>query len=421
MHQPRPRFQRFLRTSIGLVALLMASACLQTVPEPAPTQHQETVSAPGFSEPQNATQAQRDAMPKVTRTVKVGMLLPLSGRHADLGNAMQNAATLALFDRYAAMSPKLASTKVELLPKDTGDTPEAARRAIKEALDEGAELLIGPIFSETVQAVAPIAKEAGVPIISFSNNTAVAGDGVYIFGFSPEAQTKRVIDFAIERGVMRIAALVPNSPYGQSVLKMAQAALVAQDQTLAGQGIYSAQGVGLDEAVDALIPPGTTPNFEALFLPEGSATLDTMLRTLDARGVRSTQRVQLLGTGLWDDYALVRRVNLEGAWLASTPPSMTLAFERRFRNTYSATPPRIASLGYDAVSLAVTLATTGRPLNATTLTNAAGFSGPANGLFRFLKNGTSERGLAVVQVSGGQFQVISPAPAAFRVRPVTAE
>jgi ABC-type branched-subunit amino acid transport system substrate-binding protein len=410
----RPITTRHRFSCLVLVAMAcLLSACLQNTPAPAPARQYETISAPAFNKP--AVGKVQSAQPvTVKRTVKVAMLLPLSGRNAELGRALQNAATMALFDRYAALSPQLAATKVEILPKDTGDTAESARSAAEEAVAEGAALMIGPIFSDAVQAVTPVAQQADIPVISFSNNPSVAKPGVYIFGFSPEAQTARVMEFALEQSREYIAAMVPNSPYGKSVLQAANATLSAQDQALVAQSVYEAQGVGMDTAIDTLIPPGTSPRFNTLFLPEGSNVLDTILRTLDARGVRSEQQVQLLGTGLWDDAALIRRVNLEGAWFASSPPRMTSAFEQRFRNTYRYAPPRIASLSYDAVSLAVTLATSGRTFDEKSLTHPSGFSGPANGIFRFLKNGTSERGLAVLQVRGGTFEVLSPAPTAFK-------
>jgi hypothetical protein len=149
-----------------------------------------------------------------------------------------------------------------------------------------------------------------------------------------------------------------------------------------------------------------------LLLPEGGQALGTIIRTLNTRGVNSST-VQLLGTGIWDDAALVRRVSLDGAWFASSPPQGTIAFEQRFRNTYQYAPPRIASLAYDAVALAVTLAMAPEPFGPTMITSNAGFAGPANGIFRFRPDGKVERGLAVLEVQAGAFKVMSPPPAGF--------
>lgn len=356
-----------------------------------------------------ATQAGQPT-PAVTQVVRVGLLVPLSGRNADLGKAMQDAATLALYDKYAALSPNMASTRVEILPKDTGDSPEMAALAAEEAIKDGAVVLIGPIFSDAVQAVKPVAKRAGKQVISFSNNKNVAAPGVYTFGFSPEEQAERVISYAISQR-MQVGAMVPNSPFGTTVLASAKNAAAANKASLSPVSTYMPNGMGAAQAVEAL-QSGETP-FNALFIPEVGDTLDTLLTTLSARGLNASN-TQFLGTGLWDDPAVISRHSLEGALLASSNPSATQGFINRFRNAYGYTPQRISSLAYDAVALSVTLATSGRSFDADTLTSPGGFSGPANGIFRFRKNGFTDRGLAVMRVRGGGYEVVSPPPATFR-------
>lgn len=344
--------------------------------------------------------------------IKVGLLLPITGRNDDLGRALQDAATLSLFDKYATLAPQKVNTRVELVPYDTGDTPEQARVAARQAVKDGVVLLIGPVFSDATQAVTPIAQEAGLSVLSFSNNITVAQPGVYLFGFSPEAQTRRVVGYAATQGRNQLAALVPNSAYGQAVLDAARSTVTGKGGALVTQALYSPQGVGVENSVGMLIPEGRPPAFDSLLLPEGGTPLATLLRSLRNRGVDGAG-VKLLGTGLWDDPSLLSRVNLEGSWFATSPPHLTYAFEKRFMSTYDYQPPRIASLAYDAVALAVTIVTSGRSFNEVTLTGPTGFSGPANGIFRFLKNGVSERGLAVLEVRGGSFDVVSPAPTSF--------
>lgn len=398
------------------VAALMLTAC-EPIDTNARGQQGDSISSSSKQRPpmpmgQRTAQDYMIKPIKVEKTVKVGLLLPITGRHAELGRAMQDAATVSLFDKYASISPEASKIRMELVPYDTGDTPEQARDAASQAVDDGVVLLIGPVFSDATQAVAPIAEAAGLSVISFSNNITVAKPGIYLFGFSPEQQARRVISFATTQGRNQLAALVPNSAYGQAVLDSARTTVTAQGGALISQALYSPQGVGVESAVDTIIPQGQVPAFDSLFLPEGGNALSTLLRTLHHRGVRDAS-VQLLGTGLWDDPSLISRVNLDGAWFATSPPQLTYAFETRFFKTYNYPPPRIASLAYDAVALAVTIVTSGRQFNMQTLTNPTGFSGPANGIFRFLKNGMSERGLAVLQVSGGSFEVVSPAPAGF--------
>lgn len=345
-------------------------------------------------------------------TIRVGLLLPLTGRHSALGKALQDAATVSLFDKYARLSVAQAATRVELLPKDTGDTPEQARAAMQAALDDGAALIIGPVFSPATDAAAPLAKEKGINVISLTNNPAQATPGVYAFGFSPQEQTARVVSYALTNGKPRIAALVPDSPSGEIVLKAARDTLSAAGFVLAAEAKYSPQGVGIESALTKLIPPDTAPAFDALLLPEGGPALNTILRALGTRGVTS-DNVQLIGTGFWDDPGLLRRTSLDGAWLASSPPQFTAQYEQRFLATYGYVPTRISSLAYDAVALAVTLATSGRDFSTSSLTQSGGYSGPANGIFRLRHDGLVERGLAVLRVDGTNLVVIDPAPAGF--------
>ncbi len=402
-----------------LMAMLSVSACDTKYTPPTPPRTLSTYQNPNpVVTPVPGEIATRTITPKQGygfvegATVRVGLLLPLTGRSAELGRAMQDAATVALFDKYASLSPRQASTKLELLPKDTGDTPEQAEQAMREALAEGAEFIIGPIFADATQASAPAARAQSISVLSLSNSAQRGGAGVYMFGFSPQEQTARVVNYSLSVGKSRIAALVPDSALGTMVLDSARATLAAQGIALVREVKYSSQGIGIDEAANALLAQHASPDFDALLLPEGGPALGTMLRALGSRGMNSSN-VQLLGTGIWDDAALIRRAPLEGAWLASSPPSSTAAFEARFRSTYQYVPPRIASLAYDAVSLAVTLVTSGRPFDAATLTSHAGFVGPANGMFRLRQDGRVERGLAVLQVQAGTFKAVSPAPAGF--------
>lgn len=346
-------------------------------------------------------------------TVKIALLLPITGRHADLGRAMRDAAIVSQFDKYATLSPEANKHRVELVTYDTGDTPEQAREAAIKAVDDEVVLLIGPVFADATQAVAPVAEAAGLSVISFSNNLAVARPNIYLFGFSPEQQTKRVIDFAATQGRNQLAAFVPNSAYGQAVLATARSTIVNNGGTLVADAVYSPQGVGIESSIDKIVPKGKAAAFDSVFLPEGGVPLATILRELRNRGVHG-ESVKLLGTGLWDDPTLLSRFNLDGAWFATSPPQFTQAFETRFQNTYQYQPSRVASLSYDAVALAITIVTSGRSFVPSVLTSSGGFHGPANGIFRFRKDGTSERGLAVLQVRGGSFEVVSPAPASFR-------
>jgi len=346
------------------------------------------------------------------KAIRIGLLLPLTGRNAALGKDMQDAATVSLFDKYARLSTAQQQVRVELLPKDTGDTPEQAQAAMKEAIDDGAQLIIGPVFGDATAASASIARAKNISVISFTNNNAQASEGVYAFGFSPQEQAARVVSYAMKQGRTRIAALVPNTATGDIILSAARSTLQSANMALVAEAKYAPQGVGMEAALAKLIPADGTVAFDTLLLPEGGQSLNTILRALQTRGV-SQRNVQMIGTGFWDEASLLRRSNLSGAWLASSPPQSTALYEQRFVATYGYAPSRISSLAYDAVALAVTLATSGRGFGTAELTQPAGYSGPANGIFRLRPNGTVERGLAVLRVDGVNLSVIDAAPAGF--------
>lgn len=415
----------------GVVCAIIATTllgCAAQPPRPAGTQRAPVISQPLTAAPSGvngegiATAASLPASSDSTSAaanqyaIKVGLLLPLTGRNAQLGKALQDAAAISLFDKYARLSINQQTTRVVLLPKDTGDMPEQASRAMSEALADGAQFIIGPVFADATAASAGLAKAKNINVLSLSNNrtqnNAGTYTGTYMFGFSPAEQVERVMSYAFANNKTKIAVLVPDSALGETVLNAARNTAKNQGFALAGEAKYSAQGAGVDTALNLLAPAGQPLKFDAILIPESGAPLGTIMRGLSIRTVKPST-VQFLGTGLWDDTELLRRVNLDGAWFASSSPERTSQFENRFRATYNYTPPRIASLSYDAVALAITLATSGRSFDNTALTNPAGFMGPANGIFRFQANGMAQRGLAVMQVEGSAPKVISPAPSRF--------
>jgi branched-chain amino acid transport system substrate-binding protein len=415
----RPHDFPFVPVMALILGAFALASCMAPPPRPAGVQRAPSqahalaptanIITPYGSSISDAGDAASLAQQKV---VRVGLLVPLSGRNAPLGKAFQDAAALSLFDKYARLRLRDQLVRVELLPKDTGDTPERAAAAAQEAIADGAEFVIGPLFADAVSAAAPVARAKNISVLSFSNTRAQASPGTYMFGFSPAEQADRVVTHALTNGYSKVAVLAPKSPLGDMVIAAAEAAADRQGFKLAAKATYLTQGAGMDQALNALATAGKPPEFDAILIAEGGGTLDTILRGLSARGVKPST-VKFLGTGLWDDVALLQRVNLDSAWFASSLPPLTEAFETRFRTTYGYEPPRVASLAYDAVALAVTLATSGREFSAVNLTSSAGFSGPANGIFRLKADGTTQRGLAVMQVKGSMMQVISPPPKGF--------
>jgi ABC-type branched-subunit amino acid transport system substrate-binding protein len=344
-----------------------------------------------------------------TGTVKVAVLLPItaSGSTPAVAKALKQAAELALFD--------FDNPNVLLVPKDTRGSPEGARLAAESAVQDGAELIIGPLFAQEVSAAAPVARQGGVPMIAFSSDEKVAGGGVYLLSFLAGRDVPRIVSFAMSRGKRDFAELIPQSAYG----RIAETAFARAVSAGGGQA-----------AVRATFPPNDSNamlgpvrqlanaikggrQVDALFLPAGREELPSLAPLLASEEL-SSARVQFIGTGQWDYPNIGSDRALVGGWYPAPDPRGWSKFVQSYSKTYGAPPPRIASLAYDAVSLAVSLSqyAPGQRYTTSQLTRPSGFSG-VDGLFRLLSDGTSERGLAILEVREGGPQVIDPAPSSF--------
>jgi branched-chain amino acid transport system substrate-binding protein len=336
--------------------------------------------------------------------VRVALLLPLSGQNAALGNAMLDAAQMALFD--------VADEKLELMPHNTQGSPEAAAAAARAAVSEGARLIIGPLIAAEVEAVKPVAHDADVPDLAFSTATQLAGDGTYLMGFLPQQEIERVANYAHSKGANRFAVLAPRTPYGEIAITALRTTVQANGATLDHIDYYDPAAQDLTPVVRRFAT--TAADSEALLLPEGGARLRALAPLLPYYDV-DPDKVHFLGTGLWDEPGLGTEPALDNGWYAAPPPAARADFERRFVQLYHHAPPRLATLAYDATALAAVLARgdRGPDFSAMALTNPSGFAG-VDGIFRFKPDGLVQRGLAVLQVRRGGNIVIDPAPETFQ-------
>ncbi len=407
--------------ALSIIALISVTAC--TMPQPRDKVENRVTTTPPSTSSKMARLAGDVANPAGLRTtpsgaavpmVKVALLLPLTGESKALGQSMLDAATLALYDAYVSLPPDKITARVTLIPKDTQSSPALAAEAAKEVIAQGASLIIGPLFSSSVSAVAPIARAAGVPVLSLSNNKAVAQPGVYVLGFLPEQQVKRVSEYAALHNITAIGALVPNDAYGKTVSDTLSNTLTPQGVRIEPVESYSQTQANLEAAITRIKAGYSRAPFQGLMLAESGPLLRDMLTALKSNGL-SGKSVRFLGTGLWDDEEILANPDLRGGWLASAPPQDYASFSRRFVASYAYKPKRLAGLAYDAVALAakIALASGGPDYSDLTLTAPDGFIGPADGLYRLRLDGTSERALAVMEITEGGFRQLDPAPLAF--------
>jgi ABC-type branched-subunit amino acid transport system substrate-binding protein len=337
--------------------------------------------------------------------VKVGLILPLSGTGstAVVAQSMRNAADMALAEFPGA--------DIQLLVKDDGGSAPGAQQAAQQVLDEGAEIILGPPFGLTVGPVGQLARSRNVPVIAFSTDTNVAARGVYLLSFLPESDVDRIVSYAVGQGRRSFAALIPDNAYG-SVVEAAFKQQVARR----GGRIVAIERFPLDKAQiqgPARNVAQAAARADAIFIPESAEGATTAVQTLIASGI-DTKRVQLLGTGLWEDPQIFNDPQIEGAWYAGPDPTGFRNFSGRYRARYGNDPVRTASLAYDAVALVAALVKTQgkQRFSEQVLTNSSGFTG-IDGLFRFRPDGTNQRGLTVLRVTPTGGQIISPPPKAF--------
>lgn len=381
-------------------ALLAVSACAPNVapppkvsqPAPAPTPTPPVAQAPSTP----AEPADTD--------IKVGLLLPLSGQQGGLGRAMLQAADMGLFD--------VAGDNFKLIPRDTA-TPGGPAAAAREALADKADIVLGPLFgAELKQAAAPVTA-ARVPMVSFSNDNSQAQSGVYILGITPESQVARVVAYAGSQGVKRFAIMTPNNAYGRLVLAAYQESVVKAGGTISQVTFYDPKTLDLTQPVREMADAYKRSGFDALMIPEGGQKLRAFAAMLPAFEM-PTGLVRLLGTAQWQDPAIAAEPALAGGWFAAVAPEKFQSFSQRYTSLYGAAPDPRAAIVYDAVTLAVALAQSkeGGDFTQTRVTDPSGFAG-VTGVFRLDANGKTERGLAVLEVGGGTFNVKDPAPTTF--------
>jgi ABC-type branched-subunit amino acid transport system substrate-binding protein len=344
-------------------------------------------------------------MDKDKTPVRVGVILPFSNTSSatrSLAGAMLKAAELALYDS--------GSRGIVLMTADDSANPSEAAAAATRLLNQGAEVIVGPLFAASVRTVAPLARDRGVPVLAFSTDRTVAGRGVYLLSFQPQNEVTRVVNYAAAQGHKNFAALIPRTTYGDVTEQAFRAAVTGSGGTVtAVERFIPGSGAAMEQTT-AIAKAGA----DAVFIPQGGSMLRTIAPTLAYNGMDAS-KVKLLGTGLWDDFAITKEPSLRDGWFAAPAPEADANFINRYRQTFGGQPPQLATLAYDAVSL-VALLSSGPAYHRFTdpaLTDPNGFSG-IDGIFRFNPDGSVERGLAVLAVRPGGFDVINPAPTTFQ-------
>ena len=397
-----PRLQRLeatRRTAIGLLLGAPALSACSSV-----QQSLSQFSSPFGSQQPAPAPAGPPQQPMVAGNgqVKVGLILPLSaaGNAGVAALSMKNAAEMALAE--------FQNPNIQLLIKDDAGSAQGASQGAQQALGEGAEIILGPLFAASVPATAQVAHGRNVSCIAFSTDSSVAGRGVYLLSFLPESDVNRIVEYAASTGKRSFAALLPDNAYG-NVVELAFKQAVARR----GGRVAVFEKYGADRATPARTVAQALAQADALLLADDGDSVVATADALTAAGA-NLRNIQMLGTGLWDNPRVVASASLQGGLFAAPDPSGFRAFAGRYRTRYGAEPVRTATLAYDSVALVAALARTqgGQRYSPDVLTNPSGFAG-IDGLFRFRAEGTNERGLAVMRVGSGGSVPVAGSPKSF--------
>ena len=338
-------------------------------------------------------------LPTDTERHRVALLVPLSGPNAEVGQSISQAATMALLD-----------TNADNLRITTYDTQAGAEAAAARALADGNRLILGPLMRDNVEPILREARPAGVPLITFSNDTTVAREDVFVMGHVPEQSVARSVDFAIDQGAQNFAVLAPRGDYGNKTLAAVDRAVQARGLRLGPVERYDRNNTSILSAADRLRTAG---GYDTVVIADSARLAMTAAPRLKDAG---DALPSLIGTELWSREAdLTRDARLRGAWFSTVPDARYRQFADSYQSRFGAAPYRIATLGYDAVLLTLRLTRDwdpGTDLPLRLLTDDGGFLG-LDGAWRFGADGVGERAMEVRQVGNGAFTVVDPAATGF--------
>ena len=337
--------------------------------------------------------------------VRIAMLIPKSapGNAGVAASSLRNAAILAMED---------FGSSIQLVVKDTGGVATMATDAAGEAFNEGASLVLGPLFAGNVSAVSGVLSPRGKMMIAFSSDRTVAGPGVYLQSYLPDAMIARTLNHAAGAGVKRIVAIVPGGQFGTLAEQVAVRTLTSAGGQVTKVVRYAYDDGSVERAVDEAAP--FVADADGIFIPDGGTSPGALAAAFARKGTPLAGK-RLLGTAQWSGSDLSNPV-FNGAWYADSDTSRQGEFISRYKQKFGSDPVPFATLAYDAVALASGLARNGGTSAFTrqAIEQPGGYNG-YGGVFRFRADGTNERGYAVYEVGPGGTRIVSPAPRSFTV------
>ncbi|WP_146345956.1 penicillin-binding protein activator [Falsiphaeobacter marinintestinus] len=342
--------------------------------------------------------------------VPVALLIPAgSAQSGDalLAKSLENAARLAMAD--------LQNVTIDLRVYDTAGSSTTAAAVAAQAVNEGALILLGPVYAEAANAAGIAAAQKGVNVLAFSNNTTIAGGNVFVLGPTFDNTANRLTKFAVKQGKSNIVMVHSNDVAGQVGRNAIQKAVGNSKANLAATVPFELSQQGVINAVPQIKSAVDQSGADAIFMTANTSdALPLFTQLLPEAGVSPTV-TQYIGLTRWDIPSQTLALpGVQGGWFAMPDPAKTQQFNARYQATYGGAPHPIGGLAYDGIAAIGALVGAGKSdaLTGAALTQGAGFQG-VSGIFRLRPDGTNERGLAVASIQNKQVVVIDPAPTSF--------
>jgi len=338
----------------------------------------------------------------------VALLVPYGsarGSDATVAQSLENAARLAAAD--------LGEGVVTINVYPTQGTPGGAGAAASRAVADGAQVILGPLYADNAAAAGVAASGSGIPVLSFSNNTAIAGGNVWVIGNTFENTARRVLGFAASQGRNRVLVTHANDAAGQIANAAVVRAARGTGAQITGTVPYELSQAGIQAAVPGIAAQARSTGSNAVFLTGNtSGDLPVISQLLTEAGLGG-EEFRFLGLSRWDIPAeAVQLPGLQGGYFALPSPGPLAQFRSRYAAAHGANPHPIANLAYDGMAAIGAISRRGATIGRRTLTSNSGFAG-TGGVFRLRGDGTIDRALAVAQIVNRQIQVVSPAPSSF--------
>jgi ABC-type branched-subunit amino acid transport system substrate-binding protein len=342
--------------------------------------------------------------------VPVALLIPAgSGQAGDefLAQSLQNAAKLAIAD--------LSGVQIDLRVYSTGGQPGQAQAMAIRAVDEGAQIILGPVFAQEANAAGVAVSGRGVNVLSFSNNPDIAGGNVFVLGQTFETTANRLASYAARNGKRNLMVVHDRNTAGEVGLAAIRAGASSAGASIVAVGNYEFSQNGVVSAIPGIAASAKSSGADAIFFTADTAgALPLVTQLLRENGV-SAASTGFIGLTRWDvPTASLGLPGLQGGLFAMPDPGLFQQYQSRYQAAFGSAPHPISGLAYDGIAAIGALVKQGKAdaLTGAALTQGSGFVG-VSGIFRLRSDGTNDRGLAVAEVRGGQLVIVDAAPRSF--------